>query len=1031
MHPPSLESLLAAAGADDAGDEVCVIGVCGLASPSRSNYGHTIVNILTDRLVFPVWHDSAAAAAGVAAPVEAHYDRENRTVYLVVSSASPAGLLRASVTAGDRHAETHAAWRRAEKQHCLAMLFVLSVSHIVLLQHPTCTFDITYDRLFRALDQLRQKLQPQLRALLQDCPVGKEWQLNCRPCPPRLLFIFQLNGALRASDAGLWREGDSPATAAAGAATKLKRHSPKRRLQHALEDQIYHVFRKSRLLTNQSVNCLFTVPANQAFVYVMAEPPDDPVGSLIRCLRSNCSLKEGDGQNAGPRRYQLMRRSARPSALPPAPPPPLESQSSGSLPADPTLREFVWQHAELVFARRGFDDSVGRNPQPAHFELPTLANWAAVAGRLSGALLGTSSGAWGEVAEVSDGKDDDDEEDDEEEDDGGGDDGVDGKTPADPVSVHAKVQSQLKCLEGFLDADTRFSESRCQKALPLAHSAYQAGLPHHYTSAYHRSQLAHALSIYRQHARGPAYQAYLLKLQEDCHAFWQAGHQLCEERSLTDQHCIHKYHLLPKAGELADPDQVPPVVPHCSRSRATSTCNCGSHQGTREDPFTLRAANFTFYETMEDKYCGKLEHFAFPTFGRDTGVSRKNSLDANAAPAPVSTEDALYKDAPEATGGTECSPDLPHGLGQAAGTPGGLLAELQAGTAAVAGPAQSQPGLGHVHSRPPAAVSQPAHAHSQPAPATHGDQNDAHPCRARSQSGPTAHNEGGELEPGERPAPNLEEKSPLQDDQDQQQQQQQQPLGGMVHLGGVVAGRLPSFSSWSLVRLGPAKAYVPSQGLTDMPGFVPGTHFLMPWDVPLSSTRRSNEGEEEEAWPAIRTEGAERAERAEGESWRGFAPTRTWRRGDNTARAYVGYEYEDSRGRRFMCSAPDKVMKVAPGSGYRDFASRALAADMPLYVAASGQSRGPKPALAQLMRLYVVVPDASVRLLLAPQVQPGSAPCPIFVPEQREVTLPTDGLWVLRLPMAYGSERGPCLPPRDTQGLSAYRLLRGVLRAET
>ncbi|CAM9964695.1 unnamed protein product [Lampetra fluviatilis] len=910
MHPPSLESLLAAAGADDAGDEVCVIGVCGLASPSRTNYGHTIVNILTDRLVFPAWHDSAAA--GVAAPVEAHYDRENRTVYLVVSSASPAGLLRASVTAGDRHAETHAAWRRAEKQHCLAMLFVLSVSHVVLLQHPTCTFDITYDRLFRGLDQLRQKLQPQLRALLQDCPVGKEWQLNCRPCPPRLLFIFQLNGALRASDAGLWREGDSPAAAAAGAATKLKRHSPKRRLQHALEDQIYHVFRKSRLLTNQSVNCLFTVPANQAFVYVMAEPPDDPVGSLIRCLRSNCSLKEGDGQNAGPRRYQLMRRSARPSALPPAPPPPLESQSSGSLPADPTLREFVWQHAELVFARRGFDDSVGRNPQPAHFELPTLANWAAVAGRLSGALLGTASGGWGDVAEV---------------------------------------QSQLKCLEGFLDADTRFSESRCQKALPLAHSAYQAGLPHHYTSAYHRSQLAHALSIYRQHARGPAYQAYLLKLQEDCHSFWQAGHQLCEERSLTDQHCIHKYHLLPKAGELADPDQVPPVVPHCSRSRATSTCNCGSHQGTREDPFTLRAANFTFFEMMEDKYCGKLEHFAFPTFERDAGVSRKNSLDANAAPAP-----------------------------------------------------------------PPAATSQPAHAHSQPAPATHGDQNDARPCRARSQSGPTPHDEGGELEPGERPAANLEEKSPLQDDQDRQQQQQ--PLGGMVHLGGVVAGRLPSFSSWSLVRLGPAKAYVPSQGLADMPGFVPGTHFLMPWDVPLSSTRRSNEGKSTEFSTFTRVPQV-------------AAESPLACPSPLSARAYVGYEYEDSRGRRFMCSAPEKVMKVAPGSGYRDFASRALAADMPLYVAASGQSRGPKPALAQLMRLYVVVPDASVRLLLAPQVQPGSAPCPIFVPEQREVTLPTDGLWVLRLPMAYGSERGPCLPPRDTQGLSAYRLLRGVLRVET
>ena len=86
-------------------------------------------------------------------------------------------------------------------------------------------------------------------------------------------------------------------------------------------------------------------------------------------------------------------------------------------------------------------------------------------------------------------------------------------------------------------------------------------------------------------------------------------------------------------------------------------------------------------------------------------------------------------------------------------------------------------------------------------------------------------------------------------------------------------------------------------------------------------------------------------------------------------RAYVGFEYEDPRGRRFMSSAPDKVMKVASGSGYREFAGRALASDMPLYMVAPTQGRGSKPVHAQLMRMFVVVPDAPVHVLLSPQVR--------------------------------------------------------------
>lgn len=331
---------------------------------------------------------------------------------------------------------------------------------------------------------------------------------------------------------------------------KPKKHSPRRRLQHALEDQIYRIFRKSRVLTNQSSNCLFTVPANQAFVYVLPASDEDPVGALLSQLRSNCILCEQDSGAlvSGPRRYQQMRRSARQGAA---------EQSGvaavgGAVPADCSLKEFLWQHVELVLTKKGFDDSVGRNPQPCHFELPSYSKWAQVrykvylhpppppfkkinqtsnlsdsirngfyspkptqvALKLHQALTGGGGGGDDETAELA-----------------------------------AKVQVQLKVLDGVLDADAKFSENRCQKALPLAHSAYQANLPHNYTTAVHKNQLAQALRVYSQHARGVAFQRYALQVHEDCYKFWSNGHQLCEERSLTDQHCVHKFHLLPQPGK--------------------------------------------------------------------------------------------------------------------------------------------------------------------------------------------------------------------------------------------------------------------------------------------------------------------------------------------------------------------------------------------------------------------------------------------------------------------------------------------------
>lgn len=76
----------------------------------------------------------------------------------------------------------------------------------------------------------------------------------------------------------------------------------------------------------------------------------------------------------------------------------------------------------------------------------------------------------------------------------------------------------------------------------------------------------------------------------------------------------------------------------------------------------------------------------------------------------------------------------------------------------------------------------------------------------------------------------------------------------------------------------------------------------------------------------------------------------------------------------------------------------------------------------------------NVKIILLPvffQVQPGPPPCPVFYPEKQEITLPPDGLWVLRFPYAYVTERGPCFPPKENVQLMSYKVLRGVLKAVT
>ena len=45
--------------------------------------------------------------------------------------------------------------------------------------------------------------------------------------------------------------------------------------------------------------------------------------------------------------------------------------------------------------------------------------------------------------------------------------------------------------------------------------------------------------MFTQHARGSAVDKYLAQLVDACDKMWLAGRQLCEEISLTGNHCVN------------------------------------------------------------------------------------------------------------------------------------------------------------------------------------------------------------------------------------------------------------------------------------------------------------------------------------------------------------------------------------------------------------------------------------------------------------------------------------------------------------
>ncbi|PIK35658.1 hypothetical protein BSL78_27510 [Apostichopus japonicus] len=210
----------------------------------------------------------------------------------------------------------------------------------------------------------REKQIPLVAMEMTDLPISKEWQTVGRMCLPRLLFVFQKNDLPTEELIGSRVDGKQ-------IRGKVKKLNTVQKVQQNLEDQIFRILRKSRVLTNNLNHCLFSVPANQAFVFIASgsEPEQTPMDVLTSSFRSDLKTEDFD--------EGLLELGV--------PDNPTIPVFIDSLPTLTTNREshsfksFLQQHIDIILNGKGFEDSLVRGTSAAHFEFPTLRNWIKVA----------------------------------------------------------------------------------------------------------------------------------------------------------------------------------------------------------------------------------------------------------------------------------------------------------------------------------------------------------------------------------------------------------------------------------------------------------------------------------------------------------------------------------------------------------------------------------------------------------------------------------------------------------------------------
>ncbi|XP_050076876.1 nonsense-mediated mRNA decay factor SMG8 [Anopheles maculipalpis] len=738
-------------------------------------------------------------------------------------------------------------------------------------------------------------------------------------------------------------------------------------LETKVEDYINKMLRNEFIITNNSTMSLFSLPKTRQFVFYNDSKTrnQDPLLDSIDLLSMYLGKQQQTSTGTLPERdEQEILELAKPYDCFGFPLKFKFDLKDPGADEERSIFGLVQEHVEDAL-ETGFEESEGSGRQRirTHFALPTTEAWYAMFKYMHELFI---------------------------------------DNPNDPYydAYDPDYSAYLQNFHDIVDIDERFFGEICEHGLDLAMLKYKDMLPPHYSASFHETKYQEALAILLEYARGPELKASIERLKEYCDTIWQSGKQQCEYPSLRGNPCVMGMH------KTIDPAE------HSSGVIYASSCNCGRTQGHREDPYTIRQANYEFYQIIAKSCsnCNRLERVQFPVFEPSISDFRAAEF-INKNFSNLMSFDSTGRTA------SDMGPIVRPIPGHSPFISGSQRSQNSSASLSfnIASEGEEDDEEGNV-------VQKESERRSRQEQNPTEDRNEATEQEGKRTSkdedaldasneevneiviklGKLKHNTGsssGEMEHPVAPArlPSTTEYLP-----------------GMLHSASP-AGLLPRFPSWSLVCLGSSSIYTHNTGLPEhvQSGFLSGSNFLLPWDVSVRL-------EHAQCWAAS-YEKIRNRKKGNQHSSKGYEQNKKF-----TLKIFIGVEYECLRGHRFIMNAPDSILRCG-SEIVRDSGSKVVFNDMPIYFPCP--CRNTINNTAQLMRVHIITPKAPVNVIIDPKVklfQNNMQNSITFTTGMAEpIRLTQSSYWILRLPFVYEGDSGPLMAPTDVNPASA--IMHGVL----
>ncbi|KAK0395861.1 hypothetical protein QR680_001468 [Steinernema hermaphroditum] len=567
-----------------------------------------------------------------------------------------------------------------------------------------------------------------------------------------------------------------------------------------------------------------------------------------------------------------------------------------------------------------------------------------------------------------------------------------------------------------------------------------------YSKAEHEQRLSSARAYLENNYTGSNIVKVIDSLTIRCVKAWECESRPCDVLSINGNSCS-----LPIHGVPGDDGTKRPQRPHSNMVHYMSCCNCGKSQAIRPDPFTIRDANYEFYEHPSFKCCRFVEHHEFDVFDAQTGSTRpspevkdesdeddRHSIDrVDFLDRKNSTDDSCDEEDEYIDSDEDNLYHLQRSLSQSETESDEAMKELDEDEQVLdeisEQDEQEQP-IGYVSADDepfddsdscsyltPPNIREYDHERSKCEGETLGRASSTQNASPEAMTAPERIESTSTADEDNRPqcATKYKKGSYLDDDQPItfrnptpvvpwnsnaakyhaiETKYKGQFLECMPHTS-LRTNRLPFHNI----------------GMREQPYMRPGSEFLLPldvilpvngakWDAAIAELNITNPATFKHKRRIMRLEDGTEQE-------------------VEKVKLFIGFDYECSRGHRFMLESPGTVIKHSRRNGQlKGNAAELLATDLPIWMPCPCKKT--TSTVAQLMRIHVVTPKAPVAIHLDPKVQAmGDEEC--FTLGDVPIPLALAKYYILRFPFCYVGPNGAIRPP--TYPVANATLLKNCL----